>query len=110
MKNARKKLRLILWGVTAVYLACSIGCDGRSVGRQSQSNFQQQYERDYQKQKDVLEMQNAEWERQNKKIGIQDARYEAILTKWKEHCERTDALLVRWDRILGVLEKRSGDG
>lgn len=108
MKDLRRGVRWSRFVMVSVCLLCPAGCEDRSVS-QAERNFERQYAADYQQQKDILEKQNAEWARQVEKIEEQDARYDAILAKWEKQAERVDALLGRWDRILGVLEKRSGD-
>ncbi len=101
MKYAQEKLTLVLCAVTGVCLSFSTGCDDRPAKLAEARYFQQQ--------KQILERQNAEWERQLESLEAQDKKYEALLAKWEEHTKRVAALLDRWDRLLGVLEERSGD-
>ncbi len=108
MKDVRWGVRWCLFVTASVYLLWASGCDDRSMS-QAELNYQQQYERDYQWQQDILKKQNAEWQRQVEKIEEQEVRYDAILGKWEEHSERVEALLDRWDRILSVLEEHSSD-
>lgn len=109
MKDVGGGARRSLFVICSLWLLWPLSCDGRSVSQQAERNFQQQYEKDYQRQKDFLQKQNAEWERQTKKLEKQDARYEVLLAKWEEQSQRVDALIDRWERVLGVLEERSGD-
>ena len=109
MNGVRRGVRWSLVVAASVGFLWPLGCDEQSATQQVDKDFMGQYERDYRRQQDVLEKQNAEWERQVKKLKEQDARYDAILAKWEDHSQEVDALLDRWDRILSVLEAHSGD-
>ena len=56
-----------------------------------------------------MDAQNKRYEALLAKWEAEDKRYDAMLDKWEEQSQRVDALLDGWDRILGVLEERSGD-
>ena len=112
MSYMRKRLTFVLCCVGGTCLASLTGCD-EPAARLAEEKFYKQQMKDLEKhskrQDQLLEQQDAEWEKHTDTWEAQNRQYDAILLKWEEQAVRVDTLLNQWDRILQVLEERSGD-